>query len=100
MRQLLACGVRVRFQETDRRHDESGHAERTLESLLVDDRLLYRMQRAVCLLEPFDGLNLPVANRVRQNRARVVRHVVDEDGAGAALGTVATQLGSRETKLV
>ena len=42
-----ARGIRIDLQESDRRHDEAGHAERALEALLVDDALLHRMQRAV-----------------------------------------------------
>src|SRR5206468_1695053 len=37
---------------------------------------------------------------VREHRARIVRHIVDEDGAGAAFGAVASQLGAGEPELV
>ena len=47
MRELVARRVRVDLEEADRGHDEAGHAERALESLLVNDRLLHGVQRAV-----------------------------------------------------
>ena len=37
---------------------------------------------------------------VRQHRARVVRHVVDEHRARAALGAIAAELGAGEPQLV
>ena len=52
------------------------------------------------VLEPFDRLNLPGANGVRENRARVMRYIVDEDGAGAAFRPVATELRAGQAKLV
>ena len=96
----LARRVRVGLEEADRRHDEPGHAEGALEALLVDDRLLHRMQRAVGGGQPFDRDDVPVAHGVRQHRARIVRHIVDEHRAGAALGAVAAKLGAGEPQLV
>ena len=100
VRQLRTRGIRVGLEKSDRRHDEPRHAERALEALLVHHRLLHRVERAVGRLEPFDGLNLPAADRVRENRTGVVRHIVDEHGARAALGSVAAQLRACEAELV
>src|SRR5688572_3374016 len=97
---LFARRVRIYFQESNRRHHEPRHAERALEPLLVNDRLLHGMQGAVRRLEPFDRDHLFPTDRVRKDRARIVRHVVDENGAGAALGAIAAKLGPRETQLV
>ncbi len=100
VRQLLARRVRVDLEEADGGHDEAGHAEGALEALLVDDRLLHGVQRAVGGGEPLDAHHAPVAHGVRQHRARVVRHVVDEHGARAALGAVAPKLGAGQPQLV
>ena len=78
-----------------------GHAERALEALLVDHGLLHRMQLAVRRLEALRSLTtLLVAHRVREDRARVVRHIVDQHRAGAALGAIAAKLGAGEAELV
>src|SRR4051812_15572342 len=58
------------------------------------------MQGAVGGFEPLDRLNLPATDRVRQDRARIVRDIVDEHGARAALRTVAAQLRAGEPQLV
>jgi hypothetical protein len=68
--------------------------------MLLDHGLLHGMQRAVWRLEPFDRHDLAAANRMRQDRARVVRHIIDEDRAGATLGSIAPQLGPAQTQLV
>ena len=69
VREFRASGIRIHFKKTNRRHHETRHAERALETLLIDDALLHRMQRAVGLGETFDGLNFFVAHRVRKHRA-------------------------------
>jgi hypothetical protein len=45
-------------------------------------------------------VTLLAAHRVRQHRAAIVRHVVDQHRARSALGAVAAQLGSRQPQLV
>ena len=40
------------------------------------------------------------AHGVREHRARIVRHIVDQHGAGAAFGAVAAELGAGEAQLV
>jgi hypothetical protein len=100
VRQLPARGIGIRFQESDRSHYEAGHAERALKSLLVDDTLLHRMQGSVVARQPFDRHNLPATHRVRQHRTRIMRNVVDKDGAGSTFRTVATELGAGQSQLV
>ena len=100
VRQFLARRVRVGLEEADRCHHESRHAERALEALLVHHRALDRMQLAIGGREPFDRRDAASADRVRQHRARVVRHVVHEHGAGAAFGAIAPELGAGEPELV
>src|SRR6266852_3354643 len=69
VRQLLSGGAWVRFQKSHRRHDEAGHTERALEALLVEDSLLYWMERAVRARKTFNGLNFLRAHGVREHRA-------------------------------
>jgi hypothetical protein len=76
--QLGACGTRVGLEEPDGGHDEARHAERALEALFFHHRLLHWVQCAIGGFEPFNRLNLPAADGVRENRARIMRHIVDE----------------------
>ena len=50
--------------------------------------------------QPFDGENFLAAHGVREHGAGIVRHIVDQHGAGAAFGAVASQLGAGEAQLV
>ena len=100
MGQFRTGRVRVRLEIAHRGHQEARHAERALEALLIDHALLHRMQRAVGGRQSLDGENLLAAHRVCEDRAGVARHIVDEDGTGATLRTVAPQLGAGEPQLV
>ena len=100
MREFRARGIGIRFQESNRRHHETGHAERALKTLFVDDALLHRVQRAVGLGEAFDRLDFLVAHGVREHRAGVVRHIVNQHSASAAFGLVAADLRAGKAKLV
>ena len=101
MREFLPRRIRIRFQIAGGGHHEAGHAERALESLLVDHALLHGGQLAGGGIgEAFDRDDLLAARALREERARVVRHVVDEHGAGAALGAVAADLRAGEAELV
>ena len=67
----------------------------------IDDALLDGAQLPRRRIgEAFDRGDFFAARAVRQHRARIVRHVVDEDGAGAALGAVAAKLGAGQAQLV
>src|ERR1035437_6325147 len=100
VRQLLAGRIGICFQVSHRGHDEAGHAKRTLKSLFVDDALLHRMQGSIGACEALDGQNFSAPHRVREHRTGIVRNIVDQDGAGSALRTVAPQFGTSEAQLV
>src|SRR5262245_23375015 len=86
VRELLPRRVRVRHQITSGRHHEPGHAERTLESLLVDNALLHRTELAGLRVgKALDGEDLLSTGAMREERARVVRDVVHQNGAGPTL---------------
>src|SRR6187399_2318268 len=91
--ELRARRVWIRLEEAHRGHDEAGHAERALEALLLDDALLYRVQRAIGGRKPLDRDDSLSTHGVREDGARIMRHVVDEYRARPALRTVASELG-------
>src|ERR1700676_511667 len=100
MRQLFSCGIGVCLQKAHCGHDEAGHTEGALESLLVDDPLLSWVKCSVSVLQAFDRYYLPAANRMSEHRARIVRDVINKDRAGTTFGAVATQLRAREAQFV
>ena len=100
MGELLAGRVGVDLEVADGGHDEAGHAEGALETLLVDDALLDGMEGAVGFSEAFDGDDLLAAGGMGEDGAGVMGHVVDEDGAGAAFGAVAAEFGAGEAEFI
>src|SRR5262245_11378088 len=100
VRELRARRVGIRLEEPDRGHDEPGHAERALEALLVNDALLHGMKRAIGRSEAFDRDDLLSTYSVREDRARIVRHIIDEHGARSALGAIAAEFGAGKSELV
>src|ERR1700741_3032542 len=99
-RQLRARGTLVMLEEAKRAHDESRHAEGTLESLFVDHGPLNRMQISVGTREALNGHDLARTHGVCKYRTRITRHIVDENRTGAALGSIATKLRPGEAELV
>ena len=69
-------------------------------SAAVDNRLLHRVELTRRAGEAFDRDDLASTHAVREHRARVVRHTVDQQRAGAALCPVAAELGAGEPELV
>src|SRR5678815_975463 len=85
VRELRARRVWIRLEEAHRGHDEARHAERALEPLLVDHAPLHGVQRAVGGSESLDGDDLLPTHSVREDGARIVRHIVDEHRARTCL---------------
>src|SRR5579872_6536387 len=70
VRQLLARGIRIRHQVARGGHHEARHAERALESLLVDDALLHGTELAGPRVgEALDGHDLLAPRAMREERA-------------------------------
>jgi hypothetical protein len=90
VRELFARRVRIRLEIADRGHHETRHAEGALEALAFDHGLLHWMQRAIGLGETFDAHHLFSSHAMREDRARIVRHIVYQHGARAAFGAVAS----------
>src|SRR5262249_54236829 len=78
-----------------RGQDHPGRAEATLEPVLLPEPLLDRMQLAV-LGQPFDRHDLGAVALDGEERARLHRLTVHDDGARAALARVATDVGAGE----
>jgi hypothetical protein len=68
--------------------------------LLVDDALLHGVQGAVRGGQPFDGLDLPAAHCVGEHGTGIMRDIIDQHGAGAALGAVAAEFGAGEAQFI
>src|ERR1700730_5144575 len=88
VRQFQSGGIRVSFQESYRGHNEAGHTKGALEPLFVDDALLDGMQRSVLTCQPFDRQDLLMTHGMCEDRARIMRHVVEQDRTGTAFGAV------------
>ena len=68
-----------------------GRAEPALEPVVLDERLLDRVQ-PVAAREPLDRRHLGALGLEREHRAALHRAPVDEHGAGAALARVAADV--------
>jgi hypothetical protein len=84
--------------QTDGRTDLTGSTVAALESVMLDEGLLQRMQRA-SLGQAFDRRHLRTVFHDRQREARVDPPAIDQHGAGAALAVVATLFGPRKVEI-
>src|ERR1017187_243385 len=91
--------VRGALEQSNRPHDHPRNAVAALRGLLVDERLLHRMQTpgARQSLERHDAAT---DERVDARRARRGRLTVHQDGAGKALLESAAVLGGRQAEIV
>ncbi len=100
---LPAVGLFGRQPEAIERHDEARRAEAALRAVLVDQRLLYRMQRP-CRGQVLDGYHMGGVERADEADAGIDRLIddlaagqpADEHGAGTAIAFRAAFLGSRQ----
>jgi hypothetical protein len=90
---LVFGGIRVRFEQRDGGQDLAGNAEAALDGAVVDKRLLQRME-PIPLGETLDRED-PLAIRLESGQGtRQNRKAVEQDGAAAAFGFVAPDLGA------
>src|ERR1700730_19384 len=89
---------RVGREQRRRGHDEAGLAVTALGHLLLDPRLLHRVQPA--LPQPFDGHHVLAGDVARRHRARAHRHAVDMHRAGAALRHAAAEFRSDDVEVL
>src|SRR6266566_352474 len=93
---LVFGRVWVLFQEISRGHDESGRAVTALQSVLVPESLLDRVE-LITLGHAFDGRKAAAVRLDGEHRAALDRLAVDVDRAGAALAGVAADVRSGQT---
>jgi hypothetical protein len=76
----------------------AGRTVAALESVMVDEGLLYWMKRTV-FRQSFDGGDLRTVLHNSQCKARIDPPAIDQNRTGAALAVVATLLRSGQTKM-
>ena len=94
---LVLARIGVLGEEADGGHHHPRRAVAALEPVLLVERLLERMQRAV-VGEPFDRRQLRPVRLDAEQRARLDRLAVQEHGAGAARGGVAADVRPGQTE--
>src|SRR5215204_6265731 len=88
---LVVGGIRVLRQQVDGGHDHAGRAEPALETVLLPERGLHRVE-LIAVSEALDRLDLRPVRLDGEHGARLDRPAVDMDGAGAALAGVAADM--------
>src|SRR5881227_4387785 len=97
----LLGGVGIAFEEVGRGHDHPGRAVAALEPVVLPERLLQRVQRAVpALRHSLDRLDVAAVRLRRQHRAALHRLAVQEHRAGAAVRGVTADVGAGQAKVV
>src|SRR5262245_24509720 len=103
--ELVADGLLIELvalapDDIDRRHDHAGRAIAALQRVVLAERLLHRMQRAVRLGEPFDRGDVGALHLPGKGRAGLHRLAVDMDHAGAALRGVAAHMRAGQPQVL
>src|SRR5690242_17040305 len=93
---LVLRRVVVRVEQRLRRHQEAGRAEPALETVVVLERLLQRMQ-LVTIGEALDRLDPRAVDLTRERQAGACDNAVDEDGARAAHALLAADVRPRQS---
>src|SRR5581483_7093055 len=86
-------------EHTERRADLARRAVAALNRVVLDERLLQRMQLSVPR-EPLDRRDLGVLAGDRENEAAVHPATVEQHGARAALAVIAALLRPREAEVL
>src|SRR5215468_6545488 len=94
---VLLARVLVALEERHTRHHHARSAVAALQSVLLGEALLHRMQLSA-LLEAFDRTHLRTVCLHCEHRARLHRLTVEYHGAGAAMRGVAADVGTREAQ--
>ncbi len=77
-----------------------GRTEAALQSMVLAERLLHRVQRAVGCGDAFDGDDRRALSLQREHVAGLDRRTVHVHGAGAALGGIAAHVGAGQAQVV
>src|SRR5262245_42497757 len=95
--ELMANGgivevVALAVDHVDRGHDHAWSAIAALQSVMLAERLLHRVERAVGICKTFDGGDVRALDLPHEDRARFDRLVVHVHHTGTALGRVAAHM--------
>src|SRR4051812_47860830 len=96
----LLVQVLVGLGQIDGTHDHAGCAIAALKPMMLAERRLHRVERAVGRRETFDGGDCGTLGLYCQHGAALDRAAIDMDDAGAALAGVAADMGSRQSKML
>src|SRR3954466_1190040 len=96
---LLLARVRVFPRQAHGREHHAGRAEAALQSVVLLEGRLHRVQRAVCR-QALDGGELRALRLHGEQVATLHRLAIEEHGAGAALRGVASDVRSREAQVL
>src|SRR5262249_31582669 len=86
--------IGITLKEIGERHENAGGAESALQRVIILERLLQRVERAVWSGERFHRRHRPALSLDGERQARAHRRAVDEDGAAAAHAVLAADVGS------
>ena len=94
---LVFAGIGVLRQESGAHHQLAGDAEAALDRTVLDEGLLQRVQLALAG-QALDGEHVLARRLEGGQRAGEHRRAVQQDGADAALGLVAADLGAGQAE--
>src|SRR6185503_10762963 len=97
---LVVARIRVVGEEVRGHHDHPRRAEAALEPVLLPERVLERVQRAVAGLHSLDRRDVRAIRLDREHRAAFHGLAIDGDGARAALARVAPDVGPGELQVL
>ena len=90
--QVLVADVGLALEHAGRQHQKARRAEAALQSVVLDERLLQRVQ-LVAVRQALDGADLASLGLHREHQARAHRFAVDQHRAGAADAVLAADMG-------
>src|SRR5262249_53559782 len=96
---FICARVRVSQKKPPGAHELPGRAKTALRAVMLDERLLQRIEPAV-LCETLDGLHRPAIGPHSEVAARVNGPAVQQNRAGAAFATVAANLCSGQAEVI
>ncbi len=96
---ILFAGVGVFFTQVDGTQHHAWGTETALQAMALFKCSLHGVHGSVGLGQTLDGGDLCIGCLGEQHIARFHRVPVDDDGASAALGSVATHMGAGEVEV-
>src|SRR5262249_34539697 len=91
--EVIVADVRVALEHACRQHEEARCAKAALQAVMVDERLLQRVQ-LVAVCQAFDGADLAAFRLHGTHEARATRFAVEQNRARAAHAMLAADMGS------